>query len=86
MIRILLSTRLGISIHALREEGDPPRSILRESSFRISIHALREEGDLISAGIDAYTAIFLSTPSVRRATQGFKAGNVELRNFYPRPP
>ena len=34
----------NISIHALREEGDPKQfSILEQSS--ISIHALREEGD-----------------------------------------
>ena len=34
-----------ISIHALREEGDPgPRLVLR-CSRAISIHALREEGD-----------------------------------------
>ena len=33
-----------ISIHALREEGDPfPQAPLRW--FQISIHALREEGD-----------------------------------------
>ena len=34
----------GISIHALREEGDPSAMSLRHT-FRISIHALREEGD-----------------------------------------
>ena len=34
-----------ISIHALREEGDP--TYVGSSPFqRISIHALREEGDL----------------------------------------
>ena len=34
----------GISIHALREEGDPvfPQKSVR---YEISIHALREEGD-----------------------------------------
>ena len=37
----------GISIHALREEGD--RTFLRGwQTARISIHALREEGDLLS--------------------------------------
>ena len=35
-----------ISIHALREEGDP--HVIHEASFEwISIHALREEGDLL---------------------------------------
>ena len=36
---------LDISIHALREEGDPC-SDARRGKRRISIHALREEGDL----------------------------------------
>ena len=35
---------IGISIHALREEGDPA-SCLTLSCSVISIHALREEGD-----------------------------------------
>ena len=36
--------RPHISIHALREEGDPRRRLKYHVSF-ISIHALREEGD-----------------------------------------
>ena len=35
-----------ISIHALREEGDPNWNTVKESRFWISIHALREEGDM----------------------------------------
>ena len=35
-----------ISIHALREEGDPGCFSERKGDFNISIHALREEGDL----------------------------------------
>ena len=58
----------GISIHALREEGDncfykqdtPPKSI--------SIHALREEGDGTSKSASSPPTQFLSTPSARRAT------------------
>ena len=43
---VLLSLRqLGISIHALREEGDG-MSIATDSEVSISIHALREEGDV----------------------------------------
>ena len=38
-------TRALISIHALREEGDPPAFHRLPSKRRISIHALREEGD-----------------------------------------
>ena len=34
----------GISIHALREEGDV-LPLLHDRTIRISIHALREEGD-----------------------------------------
>ena len=34
----------GISIHALREEGDYP-SLMARIRSEISIHALREEGD-----------------------------------------
>ena len=35
----------------------------------ISIHALREEGDISYKPIRRFFAIFLSTPSARRATQ-----------------
>ena len=34
-----------ISIHALREEGDPVTSSKNKRTNDISIHALREEGD-----------------------------------------
>ncbi len=36
--------------------------------FDISIHALREEGDSISEASKNSACVFLSTPSVRRAT------------------
>ena len=36
----------------------------------ISIHALREEGDLVTKANELAVAIFLSTPSARRATRG----------------
>ena len=36
---------VDISIHALREEGDPFSENSFTKSFEISIHALREEGD-----------------------------------------
>ena len=35
----------------------------------ISIHALREEGDQLQPGINITNYEFLSTPSVRRATE-----------------
>ena len=59
---------LLISIHALREEGDTGGAG-RKPSKNISIHALREEGDLPLSGAANVVAIFLSTPSTRRATR-----------------
>ena len=56
-----------ISIHALREEGDV-RLSEQELSLKISIHALREEGDAAISAAYRIGAIFLSTPSARRAT------------------
>ena len=56
-----------ISIHALREEGDPiPRYF--DKKYEISIHALREEGDLRTMTLGLRLQKFLSTPSARRAT------------------
>ena len=62
-----LRTVCGISIHALREEGDILTCLI---AFRISIsiHALREEGDSESREKLILTKEFLSTPSARRAT------------------
>ena len=56
-----------ISIHALREEGDPAAR-LRQPERHISIHALREEGDSPEIDEPMTRALFLSTPSARRAT------------------
>ena len=58
----------GISIHALREEGDSGRVALCRQ-VHISIHALREEGDLERAEFFEVLNQFLSTPSARRATR-----------------
>ena len=58
---------MGISIHALREEGD--RSILKLwKIWSISIHALCEEGDSMRSTRISRSGAFLSTPSARRAT------------------
>ena len=60
-------SRAGISIHALREEGDRfVRGRLRFTD--ISIHALREEGDRLYRHWLTDRKEFLSTPSARRAT------------------
>ena len=60
--------RCGISIHALREEGDLDRVAVYADSQLISIHALREEGDDKSDASGFAVGTFLSTPSARRAT------------------
>ena len=58
----------GISIHALREEGDAVQA-KNSGTYTISIHALREEGDYKSVPNLSQAWIFLSTPSARRATK-----------------
>ena len=58
----------GISIHALREEGDQRIRCGKRTGADISIHALREEGDLFSRQAMESNESFLSTPSARRAT------------------
>ena len=53
---------------------------------KISIHALREEGDLSAEMDHIHRALFLSTPSARRATcKGIKPSYKRV-DFYPRPP
>ena len=56
-----------ISIHALREEGDHHQGAAFHDR-EISIHALREEGDPMPSSLSLRAAVFLSTPSARRAT------------------
>ena len=53
---------------------------------RISIHALPEEGDFYDAFVYLWIAIFLSTPSARRATWPVSKSKTAPTNFYPRPP
>ena len=50
-----------ISIHALREEGDPPPA-LEDVEQAISIHALREEGDCISFRVGFGSKYFYPRP------------------------
>ena len=65
--RVAGSDCKGISIHALREEGDLEK-VGEVDTYEISIHALREEGDDTALSPPASPMIFLSTPSARRAT------------------
>ena len=78
-------TERQISIHALREEGDP-RLVKQAVRGVISIHALREEGDFGYQEAWAEYRIFLSTPSARRATVFGVLDALVESNFYPRPP
>ena len=48
-------TPIGISIHALREEGDNSPCVAWEQGRSISIHALREEGDRKSVPAHRWT-------------------------------
>ena len=52
----------------------------------ISIHALRAEGDLRSSLLISLSRLFLSTPSVRRATGPAGLEQESEGHFYPRPP
>ena len=75
----------AISIHALREEGDS--AACRQTTMSIiSIHALREEGDDNMLSTKLESSVFLSTPSVRRATRCGFCPYPGIKNFYPRPP
>ena len=80
------AVKLAISIHALRGEGDWNVSWKGENAFTISIHALRGEGDGQVPGPTMVSGIFLSTPSVGRATSIFCKTTCCSFYFYPRPP
>ena len=76
---------VGISIHALREEGDSGQMCPAQRRA-ISIHALREEGDRVRANSQSSRSSFLSTPSARRATHYYTLQAKCAAYFYPRPP
>ena len=78
--------KIGISIHALREEGDRHYPQLPPYHPQISIHALREEGDSFFCYSYDCVCQFLSTPSARRATRGMPDLLLVQGDFYPRPP
>ena len=77
--------RRGISIHALRVEGDM-NELLYSLIEHISIHALRVEGDLPLLTPTNIVEPFLSTPSGWRATSQRIQQRYGFINFYPRPP
>ena len=58
-----------ISIHALLAESDSRLESIKDSLSNISIHALLAESDLTVAAHFGRRKLFLSTLSLRRATQ-----------------
>ena len=75
----------GISIHALREEGDPFRH--RSERVKEDFYPRPPRGGRRDAqGAVDLDAVFLSTPSARRATHSPQCGSGCKRYFYPRPP
>ena len=80
----MMSKRISISIHALREEGDH-RSGVSSRAYIISIHALREEGDIVAASFDWNSII--SIHALREEGDHSTAAAPGCPGyFYPRPP
>ena len=75
----------AISIHALLAESDYPSAVSRPHAA-ISIHALLAESDFFPCVIFAVACQFLSTLSLRRATEYWVGGYGTANNFYPRSP
>ena len=75
----------GISIHALREEGDEGFEPITQTQGEISIHALREEGDLRAYFRRIIRSRFLSTPSARRATSAYSFFTMQRMIFLSTP-
>ena len=75
----------AISIHALREEGDWSAK-MHSPAHSYFYPCPPRGGRRISFGRILYSMQFLSTPSVRRATQARRGAPLWTRNFYPRPP
>ena len=74
-----------ISIHALREEGDPP--VEPKSLIHFYFYPRPPRGGRHMDDVTIYAAAkFLSTPSARRATRISPPAPPSSRNFYPRPP
>ena len=76
---------LEISIHALREEGDPRPSGATTPSIHFYPRPPRG-GRQMAELTKALCKVFLSTPSARRATQWLQHLLARHLYFYPRPP
>ena len=75
-----------ISIHALLAESDSRAANCQHLSHQISIHALLAESDKPTSRILRFNPLFLSTLSLRRATNSANANLSCHRHFYPRSP
>ena len=76
----------AISIHALLAESDPELDTLANNPPFISIHALLAESDIRNAEAVSKYMIFLSTLSLRRATNSMIHTLRCCVYFYPRSP
>ena len=74
-----------VSILALHTEGDP-FLIAPLDKIHVSILALHTEGDGAVEYTLKWTILFLSSPSIRRATCRSVRRSTESCSFYPRPP
>ncbi len=76
----------GISIHALREEGDASYNKLLEASMKFLSTPSARRATEGAGGAGPHQQQFLSTPSARRATSRFRIFLHSGEHFYPRPP
>ena len=74
-----------ISIHALREEGDRFLPVCLHRRLHFYPRPPRGGRRSVSSVSD-FSAVFLSTPSARRATQSRTRAPQNSLYFYPRPP
>ena len=80
-----IASKLEISIHALREEGDTGCAAHKQM-MEISIHALREEGDCWSGTVTRQERV-ISIHALREEGDEMSDEEKALQNdFYPRPP
>ena len=75
-----------ISIHALREEGDPQSCTLNLPCYENFYPRPPRGGRLTVVNAIGVELQFLSTPSARRATQHQQHDGHHPEHFYPRPP
>ena len=82
---VVIGTNCVISIHALLAESDTLRATTCHT-ISISIHALLAESDRSKTLSRQPRSRFLSTLSLRRATEYWVGGYGTANNFYPRSP